>query len=142
MAKTSLAVATSFAVIESVYRYPEMTTVEQYILNLIYSPVLIHLYERVVTCNFMRILLFPFNIWIAEIVMGTFMVNVFGYRIWHYEDALALCNGHITLSFFFYWILMGIFASCYFWIRDELNLLCATLQWWPRQLFLLYKATQ
>lgn len=117
MFRSSLIVATSFAIIESAYRYPDgVTTIEQFVLNLLYTPILIHGYERVVLNNYLRILLFPFNVWLAEMVMGTFMLNVLGYRIWLYDDALALCDNHITLSFFHWWILLGMLVSCCFWI--------------------------
>lgn len=121
MWKTCLTVATAFAIIESAYRFPTgVTTVEQFLLNLVYSPVLIHGYSKLITKNHLRVFLFPFNVWIAELAMGYFMQHIMGYRIWYYEDALALFDGHITLSFYIWWLILGFITTLYFWIEEEI----------------------
>ncbi|KAG0100536.1 hypothetical protein BGZ93_010859 [Podila epicladia] len=49
---------------------PGHMTVHQYIMNVFYIPILIHGYHALISSTFLRILFFPINIWILEIIEG------------------------------------------------------------------------
>ncbi|KAG0259198.1 hypothetical protein BG011_002788 [Mortierella polycephala] len=49
---------------------PGHTTVHQYIMNVFYIPLLIHGYHALIGSTVLRIVLFPINIWILEIIEG------------------------------------------------------------------------
>ena len=112
---TSLSVSITFAIIESVWRFPEdYTTPEQFFLNFVWSPVMIHGYEMLIKNRYLKIILFPVNVWITEILMGVFMKEIIGYRIWEYTDAMALVDNHITLSYYFHWFAIGILVAWFY----------------------------
>lgn len=46
------------------------TTFEQWWMNIIYAPILIHLYHDIISPWYLRVALFPFNIWLLEIIEG------------------------------------------------------------------------
>jgi hypothetical protein len=104
-------VATGFAVMESLFRWYNgngSTTIEQFIMNIFYSPVSIHGYRYLIKSPITRIILFPFNVWVAEIFMGSYLLYMHEIRVWHYNDDYAYFNGFITFAFAHYWILLGV----------------------------------
>jgi len=106
-------VSFGFAIIESLFRYfkdGSYTTWEQFIMNIFYTPIMIYTYKKIIKRYFLRVILFPFNVWIAEIIMGSYLFYLHGYRVWIYTDTLALFNGFISISFAHYWLLLGIFV--------------------------------
>ncbi|KAG0005782.1 hypothetical protein BGZ79_001901 [Entomortierella chlamydospora] len=65
---------------------PGHTTVHQYIMNVFYIPILIHGYHALITPTWLRILLFPINIWILEIIQGYTLIYLIGYNAaWTYK---------------------------------------------------------
>ncbi|KAG0031396.1 hypothetical protein BGZ81_001304 [Podila clonocystis] len=87
---------------------PGHTTVHQYIMNVFYIPILIHGYHALITSVFLRILFFPINIWILEIIEGYTIINLIGYNAaWVYRGYDAFFHGTIKLWYFHYWYLMG-----------------------------------
>ncbi len=123
--RTSLIVSIGFAVIETFWRYPySTTTIEQSLMNFFWAPFLIHGYEKIIDRYFLlniqgvrivKVILFPFNVWIAEIVQGNYLLNIHGYRVWYYSDNLSMFDGHITLSYYFYWLFLGVIVYLVFY---------------------------
>ena len=105
-----LIIAIGFAIIETIFRWYNdngYTTLEQFIMNFFYAPVSIHGYRSAIKVPILRIIFFPLNVWVAELVMGSYLLYVHDRRVWIYQDEYALFNGFITLSFVLYWILLG-----------------------------------
>jgi len=110
-------VSVGFATIESIFRWYHdngFTTIEQFIMNFIYTPIMIHLYKKIIKNWYIRIICFPFNVWIAEILMGTYLLHVHEKRVWYYNDEYAYLDGMITLSFVHYWMILGSLAFTIF----------------------------
>eukprot|EP00941_MAST-03F_sp_MAST-3F-sp1_P004985 g4985.t1 len=118
------------------------TSIEQFVANILYGPLLLGMNAAIpydidytifgnltkeiegsstfswitVLPHFefvVRSLFFPVTIWICELVQGTYLLEVWGKRAWHYQGPWAMAKGHITLSFGVYWILLG-FAFNFF----------------------------
>ncbi|AYV79556.1 MAG: hypothetical protein Faunusvirus22_7 [Faunusvirus sp.] len=105
--------ASFYAIIELLwYKYNEkkyFTTVEQYIGNVIYMPVMIDLYIYMICDRNMRIVLFPINCWLFEIIFGYYLIYLFRHnKAWRYNDAYTLFHGNVSLACFPRWILLGI----------------------------------
>lgn len=86
------------------------TTFAQWWANVVYAPVLLHGYWRLVPPSaWLRVLCFPLNVWALEIVQGYGLAFVYGGKnpAWHYSDRWALFDGHITLSHWNLWLLLG-----------------------------------
>ncbi|KAF9546938.1 hypothetical protein EC957_009103 [Mortierella hygrophila] len=65
---------------------PGHTTVHQYIMNVFYIPILIHSYHAVIGSTALRILLFPLNIWLLEMIQGYTLIYLIGYNAaWTYR---------------------------------------------------------
>ncbi|KAG0050511.1 hypothetical protein BGZ83_004708 [Gryganskiella cystojenkinii] len=87
---------------------PGHTTVHQYIMNVFYIPILLHGYHALVSSTFFRILLFPLNIWVLEMIQGYTIIFLLGYNpAWVYRGKDALFHGTIKLWYVHYWYLMG-----------------------------------
>ncbi|KAG0325846.1 hypothetical protein BGZ99_000112 [Dissophora globulifera] len=78
---------------------PGHTTIHQYIMNVFYIPILIHGYHALIGSTWVRILLFPINIWVLEIIQGYTLIFLIGYD--------AFFHGNIKLWYIHYWLLMG-----------------------------------
>ena len=89
------------------------TTFVQFWANMLYLPILLHYYRDVVPPalypGYVRVLLFPFNIWLLEIIEGYFIMFLFDYNVaWDYGDAWdSHFNGNIKLSYYFFWAALG-----------------------------------
>ncbi|KAF9365404.1 hypothetical protein BGX34_010130 [Mortierella sp. NVP85] len=65
---------------------PGHTTVHQYIMNVFYIPILIQGYHALISSTFLRVLLFPLNIWVLEIIQGYTLIYLIGYNAaWSYR---------------------------------------------------------
>ncbi|KAF8936234.1 hypothetical protein BGZ58_004436 [Dissophora ornata] len=65
---------------------PGHTTIHQYIMNVFYIPFLIHGYHALIHSTFLRVLLFPLNIWLLEIIQGYTLIYLIGYNAaWTYR---------------------------------------------------------
>jgi len=87
------------------------TTVEQWIMNVLYIPVLVFGFRALVPYPLLRIILSPFNVWTLEIVEGSILM-VF-YRgvnpAWDYSDKPDGClNGLIKIGHWRFWVGLGI----------------------------------
>lgn len=108
--------AIAFAFIETFFRqfinfifdydhYP-YTTIEQFALTFNWTPLL--LLHKKINNYFIRGILFPFNIYLCELIGGAILLYMFNIRVWHYRDTMALFNGFITLSYYPLWLLIYI----------------------------------
>ncbi|GJJ72725.1 hypothetical protein EMPS_05083 [Entomortierella parvispora] len=87
---------------------PGHTTIHQYIMNVFYIPILIHGYHALISSTALRILFFPLNIWVLEIIEGYTIIYLLGYNAaWVYRGWDALFHGTIKLWYIHYWYLMG-----------------------------------
>lgn len=80
------------------------TTVEMWLLNLVYAPIGTDLLFAVIPSWGFRLLLSPLTTWLAEIVMGYTLLVAFERRAWHYTDRWARLHGTITLRYAPLWI--------------------------------------
>ena len=104
-----------YASLENIYRQltnGELTTLEQSIITFIWTPIIIKHFTIIKNKKY-RILLFPFNIWLCEIIFGNLLLYYNNTRAWYYDDILALFNGLITLSFTLHWILLGLIIDTF-----------------------------
>ena len=58
--------------------------------------------------KWLRCILFPFNIYLCEIIGGGVMYNIFGIRAWNYTYKYAMFNGMIALEYYPLWIIIYI----------------------------------
>lgn len=114
----------SYATIETIYRLitsGNVTTVAQTAITFLWTPVILYHFE-IIENNTIKILLFPINIWICELLFGNLLLYFFNYRAWYYNDELALINGTISLSFIHYWVSLGFLINNFlFIIKNNLN---------------------
>jgi hypothetical protein len=81
------------------------TTLPQFYANLIYIPLLITINDYFDFPYYL--LIFPFNVWLCEIIVGNYIYYTFNIRVWHYIDNKSYFNGFITLNYFWYWLFLG-----------------------------------
>ncbi|KAG0297358.1 hypothetical protein BGZ96_006737 [Linnemannia gamsii] len=87
---------------------PGHTTVHQYIMNVFYIPILIHGYHALIGSTALRILLFPINIWLLEVIQGYTLIYLIGYNAaWTYRGYDAFFHGTIKMSYVHHWLMMG-----------------------------------
>lgn len=110
--------ATAYSFIEYSFTYlndgKAYTSFAQYFGNLIYVPVLLDGYGFLFYHNkFMYVLLFPFNIWLLEIVLDCIFQVLYGRNVaWCYHSYNdSKLNGIIRIGHGKFWILLGI--ACY-----------------------------
>lgn len=86
------------------------TSLAQILANLIYMPLLLDVYRRLVTGALFYILLFPVNIWILELVQGVGISAIYGANVaWTYADyADEMCGGLIRLGHAVWWWGLGL----------------------------------
>lgn len=102
------------------------TTIEQLIGNILYLPIsmrgyalLFNLIGSFVPLSYFdflivfRILLFPFNIWLLEIVQHEVFTFLFGFNpAWDYTGAPgSRCDGAINLAHCKLWVFLGVLAA-------------------------------
>eukprot|EP00457_Paulinella_chromatophora_P024106 gb/GEZN01027870.1/.p1 GENE.gb/GEZN01027870.1/~~gb/GEZN01027870.1/.p1 ORF type:complete len:165 (-),score=5.83 gb/GEZN01027870.1/:1-462(-) len=78
-------------------------------LHLVGTPFFLHGYYTGLASYsvWLRILLFPLNVWMVKIIEGYTTIFLFGrHVVWHYTDRDALFHGNIRLSSVFrHWLL-------------------------------------
>lgn len=93
------------------------TTFEQWWANVLYMPLLLFLYPELVSAYIgdsavVRVLLFPLNVWLLEIVEGYGFMLIFGQNpAWSYEGSDAFFHGNIKLSHLPLWLLLGVLVE-------------------------------
>jgi len=98
-----------------IYKYG-YTTWEQFWMNVFHVPVASFLYAQLVPDPMTRLLLFPLNVWTAEIVWGYFFMLAWRRRAWHYRDRFSFFHGNITLFYLPYWLLLGAMHEAYLFV--------------------------
>eukprot|EP00164_Ancoracysta_twista_P013692 GFYU01021962.1.p1 GENE.GFYU01021962.1~~GFYU01021962.1.p1 ORF type:complete len:184 (+),score=57.34 GFYU01021962.1:152-703(+) len=84
------------------------TTWDQFYCNVLYTPILLLVYRLYFPLWWLRIAVFPFNVWLLEIVEGYFLMWVRGHNTaWYYMGASAFCHGNINIDFIWEWYVMG-----------------------------------
>ncbi|KAF9159520.1 hypothetical protein DFQ26_006428 [Actinomortierella ambigua] len=87
---------------------PGHTTVHQFVMNIFYIPILVHGYHALIHNIYLRILLFPLNIWFLEIIEGYTIIYLLGYNAaWIYRGKDALFHGTIKLWYVHHWVMFG-----------------------------------
>ena len=67
------------------------------------------MYRELIAESWLRVALFPFNIWLLEIVQGYAMIMIFGKNIaWFYGGWDAWFHGNIKLTYFVPWCFLGL----------------------------------
>eukprot|EP01116_Phalansterium_solitarium_P010309 TRINITY_DN2495_c0_g1_i1.p2 TRINITY_DN2495_c0_g1~~TRINITY_DN2495_c0_g1_i1.p2 ORF type:complete len:191 (-),score=77.54 TRINITY_DN2495_c0_g1_i1:183-755(-) len=84
------------------------TSWEQFWALVFWSPVCHFLFFELVQETWLRILLFPINVWLAEIFMGSFLKTFWQRRPWNYTGRWAYFDGNITLLYGPLWVLLGV----------------------------------
>lgn len=79
------------------------TTIDMWLLNVIFSPLTNDVYYSLIDSYAVRWLLYPLNIWASEILMGYSLLLLFRRRAWHYTGRWARCHGTIKLSYVGVW---------------------------------------
>jgi hypothetical protein len=83
------------------------TSFAQLFSNLLYVPVLLDWYGFVLQDQpIAYVLLFPINIWVLEIIVGHFVICLYGHNVaWCYEDyADSFCNSCFRLGHGPFWL--------------------------------------
>ena len=114
----SVLAACAYSVIEYAFEFLERgrpyTSAEQFLGNLVYTPLLLSVYGSFLLHNAAAyIILFPVNIWLLEIVQGhAYMWFYCGRNVaWCYLDyADVACNGCVRWGHGVWWIGLG--AAC------------------------------
>lgn len=94
------------------------TTIEQFVSNLLLLPLMIEDYHKHIKNIYLRVALFPINIWIFEIIVGYWLINFEGHNpAWNYNSSpYTFFDNQISLLCYHRWILLGmlqeIFYSC------------------------------
>eukprot|EP00759_Apiculatamorpha_spiralis_P025597 PhF_6_TR29041/c0_g1_i1/m.42281 len=89
---------------------PGFTTVEQFMMNVLYIPILTFGYSAIIPTWWLRVALSPFNLWLLEIVEGTILMALYGgYNpAWDYSDRPdGYVKGMIKLGHWKFWVVLG-----------------------------------
>ncbi len=111
-----------FAILESIlYKLEKniyFTTKEQFIMNMIFVPFLIEDFNWIFRDFYFRHLIFPFNIWIFEIIMGFSLIWLLGNNpAWKYKGQYSYFKNQINLLHYPRWIFLGMIQEIlYYWI--------------------------
>lgn len=99
----------AYALIETGYRqllYGKYTTLGQTLITFLWTPCIL-LHFQIFNDEIYSVVLFPFNIWLCEVLFGLYFLKSWGLRFWFYNDSLSFFNHLISLSFYGYWFLLG-----------------------------------
>jgi hypothetical protein len=116
-----------FALLEmSLYKYTVghlFTTKEQFIANLLCIPFMIEDYNLIINNVYIRLILFPFNVWFFEIIMGFYMIFLLGKNpAWKYATKYSIFDGLISLDCYPRWFLLGLVQEfLYFYIFNQIT---------------------
>mmetsp|Transcript_29089 Transcript_29089/g.53019 ORF Transcript_29089/g.53019 Transcript_29089/m.53019 type:complete len:215 (-) Transcript_29089:66-710(-) len=80
----------------------------QFWMNILYTPILLQFYRSTISAAWLRVALFPLNIWLLEVVEGYALIALVGKNIaWSYRGWDAYFDGNIKLLYFFPWLGLG-----------------------------------
>ena len=136
----SLLAATAYTFIEYIFTGYEnsdnFTSFAQFWGNLLYTPILLDVYWSVVVGSsdggmpsalqaMSYVMLFPFNVWLLEIVLDQWFLIVYGRNVaWcycTYTDSLV--GGSVRVGHALYWLLLGmgclvVYPTAQYWTND------------------------
>ena len=122
----ALAAASAFSIIETFWTSIGLsvkkksllighTTWAQWWANILYTPILLFVYREHIESAYLRIFLFPFNIWLLEIVEGYSLRFIFGRNVaWFYDTKDAFFHGNIRLAYALPWMCLGAIVEVVF----------------------------
>jgi hypothetical protein len=88
------------------------TTKEQFIANFIFMPFMIEDYNILFPNRYFKYLIFPFDVWLFEIIMGYSMIFILGKNpAWTYNTKYSYFRGQIALECYPRWFFLGIFQD-------------------------------
>jgi hypothetical protein len=86
--------------------------------NVFYSPILLELYRTHLFPDspyYIRILLFPMNVWVLEIIEGYVIIFIFGRNVaWEYKGWDSYFHGNIKLQYVVNWLGMGVAVELFY----------------------------
>ncbi|KAJ3206672.1 hypothetical protein HDU67_008027 [Dinochytrium kinnereticum] len=93
------------------------TTVYQFVANVVFAgPIFMAYYQMFSRVPGLRGLLIPFTVWALEVVEGHFLMLCYSYNpAWLYTGSDAYLNGTIKLSYWRYWLPLGIILDLGGW---------------------------
>jgi hypothetical protein len=102
-----------FAVLEALlYKIKKnvyFTTKEQFVMNMIFVPFIIEDFNRLFRNFYWRHFIFPFNIWIFELMMGFTLILIFGNNpAWRYKGRYSYFRNQINLIHYPRWLFLGV----------------------------------
>lgn len=84
------------------------TTKEQFFANIIFIPFIVEDYNYIFGNYYYKHLIYPFNIWLFELIMGYCLITIYGHNpAWHYKGKHAILRGQIDISCYPRWIMLS-----------------------------------
>jgi len=100
------------------------TTVTQFVANIIFIPFIVEDYNYIFGNYYYKHFIFPFNIWVFELIMGFWLINLHGHNpAWNYKGPFACFYGQIDISCYPRWILLSIIQD-FLYFNIFLNIIC------------------
>ena len=99
------------------YRYwtgSAFTTWQQLVMSILYCPIAVCMYRYYFTEPWIRVLLFPVNLWLCEVITGYWLLWMYrGHNpAWSYDDdPWSMFHGTMSLKCMPRWIVFGIAAE-------------------------------
>ena len=86
------------------------TSIQQFTMNLLTIPLFTVMYRLCIPKKYLRIGLYPLNIWILEILQGYSLMHFYDGRnpAWNYTTSDAFFDGNIRLFYFPVWLFLGV----------------------------------
>eukprot|EP00742_Colponemidia_sp_Colp-10_P003373 GILJ01003592.1.p1 GENE.GILJ01003592.1~~GILJ01003592.1.p1 ORF type:complete len:195 (+),score=10.36 GILJ01003592.1:282-866(+) len=86
------------------------TSLPQFWSNVLMQPIFYTLYRSLVSSTYWRIILYPFDAWLFEIICGYFLMFLYGgYNpAWFYVGEDVYCHGNIKMAHGKLWLLLGV----------------------------------
>ena len=84
------------------------TTWPQFWCNTATLWLFIDYYMQSIPSPIIRLVLFPINIWLLEVIEGYFLIFLYGRNVaWTYEGSDAFFSGNVKLSYWKYWLMLS-----------------------------------
>lgn len=90
--------------------------------NIAYMPILLIVYKYFVPSKILQVILFPLNVWIAEIIIGTYLLKFWQRRAWFYKGEDAYFDGLIKLYYFPLWMILGVIYVLINYIEEKIRI--------------------
>ncbi len=103
-----------FALVESLYCKITAgvwkTTWQQFIMSCLGTPIFIIMYYQIIQNFWLRLVLYPVDIWLWEFIGDRCIKSVYGRNLaWDYgNNKYSIFDGAIKLSYYFHWVVVGL----------------------------------